>query len=409
MTSTFLDYIAQTDQSEVIANYLSDISPHDRKWDGHKSYSDIIADIYRDSAFERYVTRINKCADYLVFAQNADNQLKLHTAFFCRVPQCNVCQWRRSAKLRMKMFKVLPEILHEYPDSRFLFLTLGVRNCSIYDLRETLVWMSDAWKKLFSRRTFPYQFGFIRSAEVTRNYDCYYDGVYLGRHPQKWVSRFHYDQRSNPSYSFSKFQCLPTTECHPHFHIILVVPKSYFDDDYRPHEYWLTEWQSALKVDYRPTAHIKAIKEVYASQETEVSIEDLNLAGQFGLDVDFDDIPSQNFDISHQLTTSILETIKYSVKPSDLVGEYVTGSAADGFTNQDWLVELTSQLFKMRRFASGGIFKDKMAELNDEEKIDMIGKGDHTDEFVINDIAFSWLPAVKRYGLQYTSLRGLDL
>jgi hypothetical protein len=49
---------------------------------------------------------------------------------------------------KAKAYKILPKVLIDYPKVRWVFLTLTVRNCEITNLRDTLVWMNKAFKRL---------------------------------------------------------------------------------------------------------------------------------------------------------------------------------------------------------------------------------------------------------------------
>ncbi|MCE4093435.1 protein rep, partial [Klebsiella pneumoniae] len=54
-----------------------------------------------------------------------------------------------------------------YPDSRWMFLTLTVRNCAIGELGDTLSRMNTAFQRLKDRKVQ----GWIRTTEVTRGSD----------------------------------------------------------------------------------------------------------------------------------------------------------------------------------------------------------------------------------------------
>ncbi|MGZ7278142.1 protein rep, partial [Streptococcus pyogenes] len=71
--------------------------------------------------------------------------MRLRSAEFCRVRHCPVCQWRRSLMWQARFYQALPRIVADYPDSRWMFLTLTVRNCDIADLAETLTAMNAAF------------------------------------------------------------------------------------------------------------------------------------------------------------------------------------------------------------------------------------------------------------------------
>ena len=74
-----------------------------------------------------------------------------------------------------------------YPNARWMFLTLTVRNCAIEELGETLSRMNTAFQRLKDRKEFRPVQGWIRTTEVTRGSDG---------------------------------------SAHPHFHTLMMVPPS---------------------------------------------------------------------------------------------------------------------------------------------------------------------------------------
>jgi hypothetical protein len=98
------------------------------------------------------------------------------------------------------------------------------------------------------------------------------------------------------------------------------------------------------------------------------------------------------------MLTALCETLKYSVKPSDVL----TGSRGPYMTDRDWLVELTTQLHKTRAVATGGLLKTYMKEL-EEEPEDLV----HVDDDGVSEsdeqsprVAFGWREKAKRYRLK---------
>jgi Replication protein len=115
--------------------YLSDVSSRHKPWDVHRGEADDVTEVYGGSRFPRhqwYATRVENCSQVLGFAHDPlatkKNKLKLQTAWFCRVRFCPVCQWRRSLMWQAKVYQALPALVKDYPDIRFLFMTLTVRN-----------------------------------------------------------------------------------------------------------------------------------------------------------------------------------------------------------------------------------------------------------------------------------------
>ncbi|MCE4093448.1 protein rep, partial [Klebsiella pneumoniae] len=84
--------------------------------------------------YERYGARMACCGGLLRFGWSTlkatgETRLRLREAHFCRVRHGPVCQWRRSLMWQARFYQSLPRIVADYPDSRWMFLTLTVRNC----------------------------------------------------------------------------------------------------------------------------------------------------------------------------------------------------------------------------------------------------------------------------------------
>jgi plasmid rolling circle replication initiator protein Rep len=128
-----------------------------------------------------HARRQSKCADYLRYAIERDTLLMhLNKSNFCKQRTCPVCAWLRSTKLRIRFFRGLPRLLDDHPGYPFILLTLTVRNCNFSELRHVVQEFEKSWNRLTGRVSFP-AVGYLKSLEVTRPYDCFYAGHYLGR------------------------------------------------------------------------------------------------------------------------------------------------------------------------------------------------------------------------------------
>lgn len=206
---------------------LVDYSPGDTPWDQHKADAADIQAIYASAAeFENYANRMAQCGGILRFGwvddpETDETRLRLREARFCRIRHCPLCQWRRSLLWQARFYQALPSIMEQYPKSRWLFLTLTVRNPEIENLGETLRHMNQSWQRLIQRKPLRPVQGWIRSTEVTRGDD------------------------GNP---------------HPHFHAMLMVPPSWFTIHYVKKDRWIELWRECLQVGYDPSVNIKPIK-----------------------------------------------------------------------------------------------------------------------------------------------------
>jgi plasmid rolling circle replication initiator protein Rep len=244
---------------------LSDASPYHNPWDQHRDEADRVQGILSDSQWSRhrhYATRIEQCSQVLEFARspptdNSKRKLKLTNSWFCRVRHCPVCQWRRAIQWQARLYQALPRLMVDYPDARFIFLTLTVRNCPINALRSTLVVLGQGWQRLTQLRTWP-AIGWVRSTEITRS-DRY-------------------------------------RSAHPHFHALLMVPPSYFKAGYIRQSQWAALWQQCLRLDYQPVVDVRVIRQ--NAKRSSISVNRVNIS---------------------QMWAIVCEILKYSVKPSDMI------------------------------------------------------------------------------------------
>ena len=120
---------------------------------------------------------------------------------------------------------------------------------------------------------------------------------------------------------------------HPHFHALLLVKPSYFKGQgYINKRIGSKCGRKALRADYLPSVNVKAVKATLDEKDASNSIKQS-------------------------------ETLKYSVKPSDLALERDKGA---------WLHEMTKQVHKMRFIATGGVLKGILKpedEITTEEMI----------------------------------------
>jgi uncharacterized protein YfkK (UPF0435 family) len=143
----------------------------------------------------------------------------------------------------------------------------------------------------------------------------------------------------------------------------MLVDSKYFGGrNYIKQEEWRSLWQRCLRVDYLPVVNVKAVK----PKKNKITDE-------------LDDIGQ-----------AIVETLKYSVKEEDLVAD------------EDWLVELTTQLHKTRAIAIGGVLKNFLKDESDNDDLIHIEEKEEETEIEENkiNIFFGWREVLKRYRKQ---------
>jgi plasmid rolling circle replication initiator protein Rep len=299
------------------SQYLTDYSPGDKPWDTHRGQAQTVEGIYSGTIFNRLAARISRCTGYLGFAweddsETGESRLKLRAARFCRVRHCPVCQWRRSLMWQARFLKALPAIEAAYPNARWLFLTLTVRNVPISELRSQIRSMNEAWNRFVQRREFGAVQGWIRTTEVTRADNDY---------------------------------------AHPHFHVLLMVRPSYFSSKYYvTQSRWTELWRECARLDYTPIIDVRTVRAKLTATAS-------------------------------PLRAAISETLKYAVKPEDMV-------------HSDWLIALTSQVHKLRFIASGGVLKNVLREDDESEQDLLLAEDGEGGEPVL---FFDWRRAIKRY------------
>ena len=140
----------------------------------------------------------------------------------------------------------------------------------------------------------------------------------------------------------------PKGQAHPHFHILLVVKESYFKkSDYLNKAQWTEMWRKALKVDYTPVVDVRRIK-------------------------------SKNENFS-DIDSAIIETVKYSVKHSDLVKR----------TNEDFYY-LYTQTKNLRFISAGGILKEHLNLIKIDEDLINLKKENEALWIEIARLIYTW-------------------
>ncbi|EEX9039673.1 protein rep [Escherichia coli] len=315
---------------------LRDYSTRDAKWDSDRARADQVAKIYAsDPQFSRRGEKMFDCNQRLLFAPEVSRvtgemKLALRHGEFCHVPFCPVCSRRRSLRWMRRLWEALPKLLAEHPTASWLFLTLTVKNPPVGELRETLRQMNAAWKRLLMRKEFASVLGWLRSTEIT-----------YGKVPG----------------------C-----CHPHFHVVLWVPSSWFTRDYVKHERWVEIWSECLRVDYAAGAHIKRVRPKRGKVPEGASFAEVQRAA---------------------LEAGVIETLKYTVKSSEIMRDPA------------WFLELARQTYGLRMIATGGRFREILQVEKPETDEDLIGadmpaKPDEFEEMAFW-LAFDWQRPEKRY------------
>jgi len=224
-----------TGTGEVLHDYSS--TGRERPWGRHKMGNEKLYELYElareidplimsDSRMES----LQSCASWLMYKQSADGRKKLSQASFCRVRLCPMCNWRKSLKLYSQVTEITDTIMERQDGTRFIFLTLTVKNVEGADLSKEIDRINEGFSYIVAKsRNFAgakglkeHLLGYLKAVEIT------------------------YNAKQNTY--------------HPHIHAILEVDNAYFDSkNYLGRVKWAKLWQDAIKADYLPSIDVRAI------------------------------------------------------------------------------------------------------------------------------------------------------
>lgn len=278
--------------------FLEDIGKSGRKkqWKEKKINTDILSSVYDRLAnvyieyqdyYSSKANRLKRCASFLDYQIMSDGSKRLTNGNFCRIRLCSMCAWRRSLKIYAHMRKIMAELNNKYA---YIFLTLTVRDCVPDKLNEIICDMMQNWNRFMKYKEIDKMAkGWYRGLEVTHNvkHDLY----------------------------------------HPHFHVVIVVNRSYFTDKtYITQERWCELWKKAMKLDYTPICDIRKVKGCTAK--------------------------------------AVAECAKYTVKDKDYI------DPEDLEMSEQAVRILDEALHRKRLVAFGGLMRELHKKLNLDDEID---------------------------------------
>lgn len=357
----------------------------ERPWQLHKTDSLLLAESYSRLKKKNKAESVRDCGSMLRFNVCPEgHEKRLAWANFCRVRLCPMCAWRRSLVLAHQVKEVCHEAAVRWKVAkgsklRWLFLTLTVRNVTGDDLQNGISHLMKSWDKLSRRKDFKRAVvGWFRALEITRNV---FEDTY-----------------------------------HPHFHVLLAVPPSYFDTGYIKHSEWVSLWQDCLGVDYEPNVDIRVVRNK-RNPEREAKI-----LAEKGIELQ----PDGRLIEADLSGGAVAELAKYTTKSDDylvynrykqkqvrnrvkLVPDKRSG--IDESKTDEVVLTLDGALARRRLFAYGGLLKEIWNELAalqklqdiEDENVDLV----HVDtESKCNcsvcgsnmlEELYSWVPDVRNY------------
>nr|CAN86933.1 replicase-like protein [Escherichia sp. Sflu5] len=136
-----------------------------------------------------------------------------------------------------------------------------------------------------------------------------------------------------------------------------MVPPSWFTHSYVKKSRWAELWAYCARLDYSPVVDIRTVKNC---------------------------VPEASSGLTEGLKAAVAETLKYSVKPSDMI------------EGNNWFLQMTKQVHRKRFIASGGVLKNILRE-SQETNEDLIFADNLNEISDRSRIAFNWRQSEKCY------------
>jgi len=296
---------------------IQDNTLQETKFRDHKLGTNDLIIKLQDNGFKSDGEKLRGCGTYLKFSkqehqQTLEQRNKLKDANFCKFRFCEMCNWRRTKKIGYQLIEAL-ESIEASKKVSYIFLTLTIKNPSVSDLKATVKHINQSFQRM--AETVGYKnavIGHFKALEI------------LGDNT-------------------------PDEEVHPHFHILLIVSKSYFTSkNYISQDKWIDMWQKALRVDYRPVVDIRKIKPNVKKRQSAIK-------------------------------SAVYEVAKYAVKHTELTKR----------TNEDF-TQIINQTRGMRFFSTGGYLKEKISLMKLDD--DLIGLKEQTEALwkEIEELIYKW-------------------
>lgn len=226
-----------------------------------------------------------------------------------------------------------------------------VRHCPVCQWRRSLLWKSNMYvayeeiKEKYPTHRWLFLTLTVKNCEITELRETL---QHMNKSWQRLIKRNIFTKVVDGWIRTTEITKGVNDTAHPHFHIMLLVKPSYFAKNYIKQQEWTDLWRDVLRVDYEPIIDIRAVK---------------------------NKSKKKSFDSDIAVKNAIMETLKYTVKPDDLIGDGTQKS-------NEWFYELTRQTFKLRFIASGGALKNALKRDDDITDDDLIRTSDNEDDEV---------------------------
>ena len=161
---------------------------------------------------ENTLELIKECNTFMMMvADESMENKKQHKGNSCKNRFCPICAWRKSKKDALAL-SIMMAYLKQEEKKEFIFLTLTAPNVLADELNDEIKHYNQSFQRLMQRKEVKSVVkGYARKLEITYN-----------------------EERD---------------DYHPHFHVLIAVNKSYFNDKdyYISRDRWLELWQKVTK------------------------------------------------------------------------------------------------------------------------------------------------------------------
>ncbi|HCY1643763.1 TPA: protein rep [Staphylococcus aureus] len=206
------------------------------RYESKKVRSEEFRDLVKSLVSDSYYWLIEECGTFLSFVGDKElNKIKMHRGNFCKHRFCPMCAWRKARKDALELSLMMQDIKISY-DKAFIFLTLTTPNVVAERLGDEIKKYNKSFDKLFKRKVVKRVVkGYVRKLEITYN-----------------------EKRD---------------DYHPHFHVLIVVNKSYFTDvkAYLNQKEWLRLWREATGISEITQVDVRRVKEQNSNELYEMA------------------------------------------------------------------------------------------------------------------------------------------
>lgn len=189
----------------------------------------------RNQVFQKFIKRhigenqmdlVEDCNTFLSFvADKTLEKQKLYKANSCKNRFCPVCAWRKARKDALGL-SLMMQYIKQQENKEFIFLTLTTPNVMCEELENEIKRYNNSFRKLIKRKKVGSVIkGYVRKLEITYN-------------------------KKRDDYN-------------PHFHVLIVVNKSYFTDKryYISQQEWLDLWRDVTGISEITQVQVQKIRQ----------------------------------------------------------------------------------------------------------------------------------------------------